>query len=180
MREVMNGEWFISMTGSGPMVHARLLAGGENSGKLVTLVRGEAKRIAREQGIATIIIDGAPGIGCPVIASVTGADAVLAVSEPTKPGLHDLERVVEMSRHFGAEIMVAVNRYDINPEITRRIEEYTEREDLFFAGRIRYDTDVTRAQIAGGSVVEYSDGPASKDMRELWDRVSRRVVLEVE
>ena len=174
-----NGEWYISDTAYGPMVHARLNAGGENSGKLVTLVRSQARRIAKESKLETILVDGSPGIGCPVIASITGADAVLAVTEPSMSGLHDLKRVVGLGRHFGIRVLVAVNKYDINEDITDEILRFVKDEELEIAGRVHYDIDVTLAQIAGKSVVEFSDGPASSDINELWRYVADLLKLEV-
>lgn len=119
---VVNGEWFISDTRCGPMVHARLGVAEENSGKLVSLVRTQAKKIADDRRLDLVIIDGAPGIGCPVIASITGADLVLVVTEPTLSGMHDLERVVDLTKHFGIETLVCVNKWDLNEEIASQIE----------------------------------------------------------
>ncbi len=174
-----NGEWYISDTVYGPMVHARLNAGGENSGKLVTLVRNRARRVAKEQEIETLIVDGSPGIGCPVIASITGADAVLAVTEPSMSGLHDLKRVVGLGKHFGTRVLIAVNKYDTNEEITEAIFNFARSEKLEITGTVHYDTDVTLAQIAGQSVTRFSDGPAAADIRKLWKNVARTLKLEV-
>ncbi len=174
-----NGEWYISDTAYGPMVHARLNAGGENSGKLVTLVRNQARRTAKAKKIETILVDGSPGIGCPVIASITGADAVLAVTEPSMAGLHDLKRVVSLGKHFGIRVLVAVNKYDINMDITDKVLDFIKNEELEMAGRVHYDIDVTLAQIAGKSVVEFSDGQAASDIRELWRYVADLLELEV-
>jgi MinD superfamily P-loop ATPase len=170
-----NGEWYVSGTRFGPMTHARLFPGAENSGKLVTLVRNEAKRIAGERSIGLVLIDGSPGIGCPVIASVSGADLAIAVTEPTMSGLHDLERVVELTRHFGIETAVAINKHDINQEMARNIEEFAKREKIAMLGGIRYDEAVTRAQIEGRTVVECSDGPASRDIRRIWSAVEKMI-----
>ena len=120
--ERLCGEWMVSETRCGPMVHARLGVAAENSGKLVSTVRREARRIAEEENHPLIIVDGPPGIGCPVIASVTGASLVLAVTEPTVSGEHDLERVLSLTRHFGIPAAVCVNKWDLNPEMTERIE----------------------------------------------------------
>lgn len=177
--EEAGGEWFLSDADSGPMVHARLTPGGENSGKLVTIVRKEAKRAAADGGYGTIIVDGAPGIGCPVIASITGADAVLVVVEPTLSGMHDMKRALELAGYFGVKAMLAVNRFDINEEIAAEIIEYAAGNGIHLAGRVRYDSDVTRAQINGMSVVEYSDGPAATDIRRLWKAVVDELDLEV-
>jgi MinD superfamily P-loop ATPase len=178
LHDEKGGEWFLSDTATGPMVHARLAAGGENSGKLVTIVRNEAKKVASAGGFETIIVDGAPGIGCPVIASITGADAVLIVTEPTLSGAHDMERVLELAGHFGVRALLAVNRYDINSEIASQISEYAASHGVPVAGMIRYDPDVTRAQMNGISVVEYSDGPAATDIRLLSEAVTEYLGLE--
>jgi len=177
--EEMGGEWFLSDTDSGPLVHARLTPGGENSGKLVTIVRNEAKKVAADGGFGTIIVDGAPGIGCPVIASLTGADAALVVVEPTLSGMHDMKRAVELAGYFGVKAMLAINRYDINEEIASSISEYAAGIGVTVAGRVRYDPDVTRAQINGKSVVEYSDGPAASDIRRLREALVDHLDSEV-
>ncbi len=165
------GEWMISRSRSGPMVHARLGIAAENSGKLVSLVRREARRIAGEEGRSLIIVDGPPGIGCPVIASLGGASQVLVVTEPTVSGEHDLERVLALARHFGVPAGVCVNKWDINPEMTRRIEDMARTAGAQVAGRIRYDAGVTSAQVAARTVVE-TECPAALDIRELWERIT--------
>lgn len=166
--ERLCGEWMISDTRCGPMVHARLGAAAENSGKLVSLVRREARRIAEEEGRSLILVDGPPGIGCPVIASVTGASRVLAVTEPTVSGQHDLERVLSLARHFDIPASVCVNKWDINPEMTARIEEAARRSGADLAGRIRYDASVTRAQVEELAVVEI-DAPCVEDIMAVWN-----------
>ena len=173
------GEWFMSDTDSGPMVHARLTPGGENSGKLVTIVRNEAKKAAMDGGYGTIIVDGAPGIGCPVIASITGVDAVLIVVEPTLSGMHDMKRALELAGYFGVKALLTVNKYDINEEIASEISEYAAGRGVAVAGMVRYDSDVTRAQINGMSVVKYSDGPAASDIRRLREAIVDNLKLEV-
>jgi len=171
----VSGEWYVSDTRHGPMVHARLGIAQENSGKLVTIVRSRAKEIAEEKGLDLVIIDGSPGIGCPVIASVTGAALALIVSEPTLSGLHDLARAADLTGHFGIPTAVCVNKSDINPEVTDDIRKLSRERGLDFIGEIRYDTQVTKAQIAGKSVVEYGDGIAAADMRSLWEAVSDKL-----
>ena len=170
-----NGEWYVSRTRFGPMTHARLLPGAENSGKLVTIVRNEAKRIAGNSGIDLVLIDGSPGIGCPVIASVSGADLAIIVTEPTMSGLHDLERVVELTGHFDVETAVVINKFDINEGLTADIEDFSKRSGIGMLGGIRYDEAVTKAQIEGATVVEFSDGPASKDIRRIWKAVGKMI-----
>lgn len=166
-----NGEWFVSSTRHGPMVHARLGIAQENSGKLVSLVRSEAKAVAEAKERDLLICDGAPGIGCPVIASITGARLVLVVTEPTLSGLHDLGRVAELCGQLNVKAAVCINKADINPEIAGEIEADSARRGIPLLGSIRYDDSVTAAQIRQLAVVENGNGPAAGDIRALWKRV---------
>ena len=168
--ERVSGEWMLSETRCGPMVHARLGLAAENSGKLVATVRGEARRIAAENGNGLIIVDGPPGIGCPVISSLTGATLALVVTEPTVSGEHDLERVLALTKHFSIPTAVCVNKWDINPEMAERIERKARGADARIVGRIRYDSAVTAAQIRELAVVE-TDAPSAEDMRQVWDNL---------
>ena len=168
-KDAVNGQWFISDTRFGPMVHARLGPAQENSGKLVSLIRKQAKNIATEQNRGLIIVDGSPGIGCPVIASIAGADLVLVVTEPTISGQHDLDRVIELTKHFGIPTAVCINKYDINVKIAKAIEKNAIERGLKVVGRIAYDTAVTRAQIAAKSIVEYSSNGLKKQIVSLWE-----------
>jgi MinD superfamily P-loop ATPase len=165
------GEWFVSDTRCGPMVHARLGVAAENSGKLVSTVRREAKHLAEEENLNMVIVDGPPGIGCPVIASLTGASQVLVVTEPTVSGEHDLERVLSLARHFQIPAAICVNKFDINEEMTKRIEDRAVSAGATIAGRIRYDASVTRAQIQKKAVVEL-DTPGAADMKQLWKNLN--------
>ena len=160
------GEWMVSDTRCGPLVHARLGGAAENSGKLVSTVRREARRIAESENRPLIIVDGPPGIGCPVISSVTGATRVLAVTEPSVSGEHDLERILALTRHFGIATDVCVNKWDINAEMTARIEDKAQKAGARIAGRIRYDPAVTAAQIRAKAVVE-TDAPSAEDIRRI-------------
>ena len=175
--EVVNGEWFVSETRHGPMVHAKLGIAEGNSGKLVSLVRNRARMIAEKEGLQMVLIDGPPGIGCPVIASVTGTDLVLVVTEPTLSGLHDLERVRQLAAHFKIRTAACVNKCDLNPEMSSRIEEHCRETGVEIVGRISYDIAVTSAQIAKTSVVEYSNAPISQEIRRMWKRIVQ--VLEL-
>ena len=166
--EKLCGEWMVSDTRCGPMVHARLGVAAENSGKLVSTVRREARRIAEEGKHPIVIVDGPPGIGCPVIASVTGATLVLAVTEPTVSGEHDLDRVLSLARHFDIPAAVCVNKWDLNEGMTERIEEAARRAGARVAGRIRYDRAVTLAQMRMRAVVE-TDAPSAEDIRQVWN-----------
>ncbi len=173
MPENMSGHWFVSDTRYGPLVHARLGIAQENSGKLVAQVRQEARRIAEEKGLDYIISDGPPGIGCPVISSLSGASLALMVTEPTLSGIHDLERVLGVSRHFGVPAMVAINKYDLNEENSRRIEDYCKDQGIKLAAKIPFDNAVTEAIVRGLPVVEYSDGAVSREIEGLWEVISR-------
>jgi MinD superfamily P-loop ATPase len=167
--ERLSGEWMVSETRTGPMVHARLGIAAENSGRLVTVVRKEARRVAAESDVPLILVDGPPGIGCPVIASLTGASGVLVVTEPTVSGEHDLRRVLDLARHFGIPAAVCVNKWDINPAMTERIEAGAREAGARLAGRIRYDRDVTRAQQDGRTAIE-AGSRAAEDVRSVWER----------
>jgi MinD superfamily P-loop ATPase len=167
----VNGQWFISETRFGTMVHARLGVAQENSGKLVTLIRKEARRIAEEEKASFVIVDGSPGIGCPVIASITGADLALVVTEPTLSGQHDLQRVAELTANFRIPTLVCINKADINPQVAGEIEDDARRRGLKLAGRIRYDKAFTKAQIMASSVIEYTGGAVAEELRALWRSV---------
>jgi MinD superfamily P-loop ATPase len=149
------------------MVHARLEPAAENSGKLVTLVRRQAREAAQKAGSDLLLVDGPPGIGCPVIASITGATAVLVVTEPTLSGEHDLQRVLQLCRHFEVPAALCVNKWDLNPEIADRIEKLAESQGVRFAGRVRYDPQITAAQLQGRTVVEHG-GASAPEIRSLW------------
>lgn len=171
LEDTVSGEWFASTSRFGPFVHARLGVAKENSGKLVTRVRAEARRLAERDGHDLIIVDGPPGIGCPVIASLTGCGLALMVTEPTLSGLHDLRRVSELALRLSVPVAVCVNKWDINPETTREIREWADANRLPVAGTIPYDDTVTRAQIAGLAVVECEVSPAGSAVRALWQKV---------
>lgn len=171
----VNGEWFISETRHGPMTHARLGIAQENSGKLVSLVRREAKALCVANQRDLLIGDGSPGIGCPVIASIAGARAVLIVTEPTLSGLHDLGRVAELCGQFNVKTAICINKADINPDMSDRIEAEAATRGLPVLGRVRYDDSVTTAQVRRMAVVEDGDGPAATDIRALWERVKHAI-----
>ena len=176
-REVA-GDWFVSDTRFGPLVHARLGIAQENSGKLVAEVRGRARQIAEEQGRDLVLIDGSPGIGCPVISSITGADQVLIVTEPTLSGAHDMDRVLQLARHFGVPAAVCVNKCDLNPDVAEGIESACAEHGAAFVGRIPFDPEVTRAMVAGLSLPEHGSGPAVPAVKTVWDRVAELLKTE--
>lgn len=161
------GEWMISKTRAGPMVHAKLGIAAENSGKLVSTVREEARKLAKEKGHDLILVDGPPGTGCPVIASITGASMVLVVTEPTLSGEHDLKRILELTKHFKIPACVCVNKWDICAEMAEQIEHLAMSMGASVLGRICYDKGVTKAQIESRSVVEM-DTSGAQDIRQIW------------
>ncbi|MBD3241017.1 MAG: 4Fe-4S dicluster domain-containing protein [Chitinivibrionales bacterium] len=171
------GSWYVSTTRYGPMVHARLNAAEENSGKLVSQVREVARKRAEMDGRELVLVDGPPGIGCPVIASVTGCDLVLIVTEPTVSGIHDMARVAQLAAGFGIQALVCVNKWDINPDMTARIEEQAGSLGIGLAGRVPYDRAITDAQIAGKPVVEFTDGPVRDTIVSTWEKVCRTLGL---
>ncbi len=177
MEDVHSGQLFVSDTPYGPLVHAKLEPGEENSGKLVTLVRQTAEQIARDEGFQCIIVDGPPGIGCPVIASLTGATASLIVTEPTLSAISDLERVLSVCNHFNVPPFVCVNRCDLHEGNVRKITEFCEREGVEIVGMIPYDPNVTRALVHNKPVVGYAESAASQHIRTLWDRLAERAAL---
>jgi len=171
IRPAANGEWYVSDTRLGSMVHACLRPGEGNSGKLVALVRSRARKIAAEDGSAYILIDGSPGLGCPVIASVAGSDMAVIVTEPTISGEHDLLRISALTKHFRVPTVVCINRSDINPAIADRIAAVSEAQGLEVVGRIRYDKIVTEAQMAAKTVNEYTDGLVAEEIMTAWRRI---------
>lgn len=172
----ISGEWYVSETRHGPLVHARLAPAGENSGKLVTLVRTHARAIAEERGLDLMIADGAPGIGCPVIASVAGASLILGVAEATLSGKHDLERLAGLAAHFGIPMLVCINKADLNAEVAAAIGEWCRTHKIQVVGSIPYDGRFTEAQVQGKSLVELGDGATARAVREVWRRT--KVALE--
>jgi MinD superfamily P-loop ATPase len=161
------------------MVHARLGIAAENSGKLVTLVRNEAKRLANEQGAEWVLIDGSPGIGCPVIASLTAAHLALIVTEPTVSGDHDLRRIAKLTRQLGVPAMVCVNKWDINPAATEGIEAFARDSGCALAGRVRYDRAVTAAQRAEMTIAEYCADGVAQDVQRVWEAVCAHAPCEI-
>lgn len=170
--EGLNGRWFVSETRFGPMVHAELFPGEENSGKLVALVRNQAKVLAKRDRKSLILVDGAPGVGCPVISSVTGADHVLVVTEPTLSGLHDMERVLTLVRGFGIPVSIVVNKYDINLRVSQQIEEFAAGVGAGFLGRVPYDASVIASMVQCRCVVENGSSPAAEAIGEIWAKLA--------
>ncbi len=166
--------WFIGNYRNGKMVHARLAPGEENSGKLVNMVREHARLTAREEGLETIIIDGPPGTGCPVISSVTGADKVLIVTEPTGSGYHDLKRIVELISNFKIKSYVVVNKYDLNPRVTDQIEAWCNESGVPFLGRLAFDEAVVQAMVECKSIVEWKpESETAHVIKDIWEKLKQ-------
>lgn len=166
------GEWFISDTRLGPMVHARLGIAQENSGKLVSLIRKETQQLAEENDHDLILTDGPPGIGCPVIASITGATAIIIVVEPTVSGLHDMERVADLAAHFNIPGMIIVNKYDLNEEMTRAVESSAGKRNMSLLGRVPFDPVFTRSMVQGVNIFEYGeDSPTLDAVEDIWKKI---------
>ena len=154
------------------MVHAKLHIAAENSGKLVSMVRTKAKEIAKENERDLVVIDGPPGIGCPVIASVSGSDAVLVVSEPTMSGKHDLERVLKLALHFKVPAYVCINKADINNDMSDQIEALAKELEAKPVGRVNFNSIVTEAQVAGKTVVEFAaESQTANEITHIWNAV---------
>ncbi|MBC7169891.1 ATP-binding protein [Candidatus Bipolaricaulota bacterium] len=172
MQPQLSGWIHISQSSYGTFVHGELRPGEEASGKLVTQVKMRARALARDEGAGLLIVDGAPGIGCPVIASLSGAHAALVVTEPSRSALHDLERVVAVARQFRAQPLIAINKVDLAPDLTTEIELYAQREGIPVLARIPYDEQVVAALVAERPLVEHGDGPAARAVRALWERLT--------
>jgi MinD superfamily P-loop ATPase len=177
--ERRSGFWFVSDTARGPMVHAALDPGGENSGKLVTRVREETRLVARAAGRSLILVDGPPGIGCPATAAITGADLVLLVTEPGLSALHDLSRIVDLADRLQVPAAVCLNRHDISPALTRRIEGFCTKRGIPLLGKIPFDPRVDDAQRRGTSLVEFApDSRAARVLTDLWRTLADRLTGE--
>ncbi len=171
--EKISGHWFISKTACGTLVHARLGVAEESSGKLVTVVRNAARDIALKENKDLIIIDGPPGIGCPVISSMSGVDNALVVTEPTVSGIHDMERVLEVCRHFNVKAAVCINRYDLHISNTSKIEKYCLEKEIKLVGKVPFDRTFMKALAEGKSFVEYAgESVVSNIIKDIWDKIS--------
>jgi len=173
MEPCVSGEWFVSATRFGPLVHARLGIAQENSGKLVTQVSRKAREIAEREGRDWLIMDGSPGIGCPVIASLSRTDLALVVTEPTPSGAHDMERIAALAAHFKIRTICAINKFDLNPVNSGRIESWCRAHDIPVVGRVPFDGEVVASVVRGRPLVEHSRGPAAEEVRKMWEAIRR-------
>lgn len=165
------GQIIFSNTPFGALIHAQLNIAEENSGKLVAKVRSEARNIAQSNESKLIIIDGSPGIGCPVIASLTGASLVLIITEPTVSGIHDMNRVIELANHFNIKVQVCINKYDLNIDKTKIIENYCNKKEIPIVGKIKYDTNFTKSQINKISLIEYCNNDSTIEIKNMWKKI---------
>lgn len=178
LRETKSGEWFVSSTRYGTLVHALLEPGGENSGKLVALVKHKARALACQSGAETVLVDGPPGIGCPAISALSGSDMVLVVAEPTRAGAGDFSRLVELAKGFGSHIALVINRFDINETVARSIEAEASRDGIPVLGHLPFDEEVVSAMAKGLPVVEAYHGRISSAIAGTWERLCRIVGVQ--
>ena len=177
LKDHISGKWFITETKYGPLVHAKLGIAEANSGKLVSLLRKTAHDLAVKNNHEMIIIDGSPGIGCPVIASLTGINYALMVTEPTVSAIHDMKRLFELTQHFGIKTGVCINKYDINVKLCDTINQFSQDNNIKVLSRIPYDIGVTKAQIKGVPYLEYSKNGISKSIYELWNNLKEELII---
>jgi MinD superfamily P-loop ATPase len=171
MQENLAGEWYVSKTRFGPMVHAKLGIAEENSGKLVSLVRKQAKELAEKNNCDWVIVDGAPGVGCPVIASLSGIDCAVVVTEPTLSGLHDALRVIEVTKHFNVPSKLVINKYDLNPDMSNKIEKHCREDKIELIGKVRFDKAVVEAMVEGKTIIEYDNSVVKDEIQGIWGKL---------
>jgi len=176
LHENKSGEWFISESRFGPFVHAELGIAEENSGKLIALIKEKAKNLAEKISADWIIVDGSPGIGCPVTSALTGASAAVIVIEATQSGLHDARRVIEVARHFKIPIFAIINKYDLNNQLTLEIESYCKDNNIILLGKIKFDKIVVESIVACQSIIEYSkENEVSKTISNIWEKLKTQI-----
>jgi MinD superfamily P-loop ATPase len=177
MQPQMAGHWYRSTSRFGPMFHAALRPAQENSGKLVTMVKQQARLLAMDESYDLVLVDGPPGIGCPVISAVSGANLALIVAEPTASGTHDMRRALETTAHFNVPAMVCINKSDLYRQGTEEIEAYCHKEGIPVAGKVPFDPSVTEAIVHGQPVTVFKPkAPASAALRDLWERVLAKLM----
>ena len=172
MRENLCGEWYISETAYGPFVHAQLGIAQENSGKLVACVREAAKGIAQSRHLDYVIIDGSPGIGCPVLASLTDTNLAVIITEPTVSGIHDLSRIIDLTRHFQIPAGVVINKFDLNLDNAEEIERLCDSIGIEIMGKISFSVEVPRSLVKGVPFVEFSRDPVAHEITSAWNKVA--------
>lgn len=175
-KSALVGDRYISRINTGStMVHAKLHAGADNSGKLVAQVKNTAKGIAKEKNVGWVLIDGSPGVGCPVVSSLTGADFVILVTEPSLSGLHDLKRVYQLVQKFGIKAGCIINKYNINTEISDKISEFLTENNITLLGKLPYDEIFTEAMINGKTITNYKQNSLSQTVTNIWNQTKEIV-----
>jgi MinD superfamily P-loop ATPase len=169
------GTWYMSETRFGPMVHAQLFPAEENSGRLVTLLKSRARELAQERHLGLILADGPPGIGCPVISSLSGADMVVIVTEPTPSGIHDLKRVIDLCGHFRLPVGIIVNKCDLNADQSHQIKEFGKQKGVLILGEIPHDPVFTEALVRGQTITEYQSHGSAGNIRRIWAAIEKMV-----
>ncbi len=169
------GTWYISDTAYGPFVHSQLFAGEENSGKLVSHIKSEARKVAEQTGAELILIDGSPGVGCPVIASLSNVDMVLVVTEPSQSGKHDLERILDLTEYFKIITKLCINKWDLHSELSDEIELMAEGRNVEVLGKIPFDPTVIDCQIQGIPVTASETSLAAYSIRDLWEKLEKSI-----
>ena len=173
MQPQLAGEWFRSQSRYGTLFHAALIPAQENSGKLVTIVKQNARLLAMDNAIPLVLVDGPPGIGCPVISAVSGADLALIVAEPTAAGVHDMHRVLQTTAHFGVKTLVCINKADIYPAGAAEIEAFCQEQGIEMVGQIPFDLSVTEAMVQGQPVTAYQPTAlSSQALQDVWKKVA--------
>ena len=172
MEKNISGRWFISSTKYGPFIHARLTAGEENSGKLITEIRQKAKQVAENNGLIYVIIDGPPGISCPVIASLSGVNLALIVTEPSLSGIHDMERVIQVARHFGIKVACALNKFDLNVKISAEVERWCQANSVPVVARFPFSEAVVHSVVNGKPITEADNDAVSIEIKRMWAKIS--------
>jgi len=179
MHEQNAGKWFHSDSRYGTLFHAALRPAHENSGKLVTLVKQQARLLALDEDYDLVLVDGPPGIGCPVISATSGADLALIVAEPTAAGVHDMHRVLETTSHFDVPALVCINKADVYPKGTAEIKEFCRAQDIQMIGEIPFDVSVTEAMVQGQPVTDFlPNAPSSLAIVKIWDKIIKEMQLD--
>jgi len=174
IKEMENGKWFISDTKYGPFIFAKLNVTSENSGKLVSKIKEEGCKIGEEIKADYVIMDGPPGIGCPVIASLSGVDIAIVVTEPTLSGISDMERVIGVAEFFKVETKVVINKYDINIENTKRIEEICKKREIDVIGYIPFSEKVFESVVQTIPYVEFSNDSITEEIKNIWEKIAKQ------
>ena len=169
------GSWYVADTDYGTLVHAQLFAGEENSGKLVSFIKNKAREIAEATSTELILIDGAPGVGCPVIASLSNVDLAVVITEPTLSGQHDLERILDLTGHFKIPALICVNKWDLHPEMSDTIEAACKNRGVELLGKIPFDPAVIDCQLQGVPVTSSDTSLASCSIRDIWKKLQQKI-----